>query len=55
MKSYTSIYIPRVFTRHTETSIKNIMSSGIRVVFTPINKYLIKYLIIYLIINLIKY
>lgn len=43
MNSYTSIYIPRVSTRHTEASIKNIMSSyqiGTveRVDFTPINK-----------------
>jgi len=43
MTSYTSIYIPRVSTCHTEVSIKNIMSSyqiGTveRVDFTPINK-----------------
>ena len=43
MNSYTSIYIPRVSTCHTEASIKNIMSSyriGTveRVDFTPINK-----------------
>ena len=43
MNSYTSIYIPRMSTRHTEKTIKNIMSSyriGTveRVDFTPINK-----------------
>jgi len=43
MNSYTSIYIPRVSSRHTEASIKNIMYSyriGTveRVDFTPINK-----------------
>ena len=43
MNSYTSIYIPRVSTCHTEVSIKNIMSSYQigsveRVDFTPINK-----------------
>ena len=43
MNSYTSIYIPRMSTRHTEKSIKNIMSSFQignveRVDFTPINK-----------------
>lgn len=43
MNSYTSIYIPRVSTRHTEASIKNIMSyyqigTVERVDFTPINK-----------------
>ena len=43
MNSYTSIYIPRMSTSHTEKTIKNIMSSyriGTveRVDFTPINK-----------------